>query len=323
MIRKWNMARPLRIAFPGAFYHVTARGNERKAVFKSIRDRQKFLEYLETATQRYQAVIHAYCLMDNHYHLLLETPSGNLSQIMRHINGAYTTYFNVKRARAGHLFQGRYKAILVQKDEYAKELSRYIHLNPVRAKLAETPDKYEWSSYNFYIGAKRAPNWLHRDFILSCFGDTAPVAQQGYKAFVSFLVGQTYDSPLKEVTASVLLGSQDFIEFIKGTYLSDKKPVRDLPAIKQLVRKITCQEIFDRVESQFGKDPATARTIKLYLCRKHTGEKLKTIGAQFGIGDSAVAQSCKRFKLKLKKDKKLRESIERFEKGVFLSNIET
>ncbi len=131
------MARPLRIIFPGAFYYITAGGNERKAVFKSKRDREKFLEYLETASERYNAVIHAFCMMDNHYHLLLETPSGNLSQIMRHINGAYTTYFNVKRARSGHLFQGRYKAILVERDEYAKELSRYIHLNPVRAKRVE------------------------------------------------------------------------------------------------------------------------------------------------------------------------------------------
>ena len=102
------MARPLRIAFSGAFYHITARGNERKAVFKSLRDREKFLEYLETATERYQAVIHAFCLIDNHYHLLLETPAGNLSQIMHHLNGAYTTYFNVKLARSGHLFQGLY-----------------------------------------------------------------------------------------------------------------------------------------------------------------------------------------------------------------------
>ena len=117
------MARQLRINYPGAFYHVTSRGNERKAVFKSKRDREKFLEYLETATLRYDAVVHVYCLMDNHYHLLLKTPSGNLPQIMRHINGAYTTYFNVKRGRSGHLFQGRYKAILVDADEYAKELS--------------------------------------------------------------------------------------------------------------------------------------------------------------------------------------------------------
>ena len=243
------MARPLRIAFAGAFYHVTSRGNERKAVFKSIGDRQKLLEYLETATVRYNAVIHAYCLMSNHYHLLLETPSGNLPQIMRHINGAYTTYFNVKRGRAGHLFQGRYKAIVVQMDPYAKELSRYIHLNPVRANLAETPDKYEWSSY--------------------------------------------------------------------------RKPVRDLPAIRKLGSRITYSEIFDQVESEFGQDPAAARNIKLYLCRKHTGEKLRTIDAQFGIGDGAVSQAYKRFKLKLEKDSKLKKEIERFEKKFILSNIET
>jgi len=127
------MARPLRIAYPGAFYHVTSRGNEQKDVFKSQRDREKFLDYLATATERYGAVIHVYCLMSNHYHLLLETPAGNLSQIMRHINGAYTTYFNIKRKRSGHLFQGRFKAILVEADEYATELSRFIHLNPIRA----------------------------------------------------------------------------------------------------------------------------------------------------------------------------------------------
>ena len=138
------MARPLRITYPGAFYHITSRGNERKNIFKSQRDREQFLIYLESATERYGAKIHVYCLMSNHYHLLLETPLANLSQIMRHINGAYTTYFNIKRERAGHLFQGRYKAILVEMDEYAQELSRYIHLNPVRAGIAEMPEQYPW-----------------------------------------------------------------------------------------------------------------------------------------------------------------------------------
>ena len=138
------MARPLRITYPGAFYHVTSRGNERKEIFKNKRDREKFLEYLESATQRYDAVIHVYCLMDNHYHIILETPSGNLLQIMRHINGAYTTYFNVKQNRSGHLFQGRYKAILVAIDEYAKELSRYIHHNPVRANMVNTYEEDAW-----------------------------------------------------------------------------------------------------------------------------------------------------------------------------------
>ncbi|MDA3902779.1 MAG: transposase, partial [Desulfuromusa sp.] len=146
------MSRQLRIVYPGAYYHVTSRGNERKDVFKSQRDREKFLEYLTSATERYGAVVHAFCLMSNHYHLLLETPEGNLSQIMRHINGAYTTYFNMKRKRSGHLFQGRFKAILIEADEYLTELSRYIHLNPVRAGIVEKPEQYKWSSYMCYTG---------------------------------------------------------------------------------------------------------------------------------------------------------------------------
>ena len=182
------MARPLRIAYPGAFYHITSRGNERKAIFKSKRDREKFLEYCKSAVLRYDAVIHAYCLMDNHYHILLETPSGNLSQIMRHINGAYTTYFNVKRSRVGHLFQGRYKSILVDIDEYAKELSRYIHLNPVRAKMVDAPAAYEWSSYNYFTGNRKPPEWLFRDFILGYFGNTNSKAEKGYKRFVERLI---------------------------------------------------------------------------------------------------------------------------------------
>ena len=124
------MARPLRIEYPGAFYHALSRGNEQKDIFKSMSDREKFLTYLASATERYNAVFHAYCLMSNHYHLMVETPLGNLSQIMKHINCSYTTYFNIKHNRAGHLLQGRYKAILVEADAYAAELSRYIHLNP-------------------------------------------------------------------------------------------------------------------------------------------------------------------------------------------------
>ena len=133
------MARPLRIEYPGAFYHVTSRGNEQKDIFKSKSDREKFISYLESASIRYGAVIHAYCLMSNHYHLLVETPHGNLSQIMKHINSSYTIYYNVKRKRAGHLLQGRFKAILVDGDVYATELSRYIHLNPVRAGIVTVP----------------------------------------------------------------------------------------------------------------------------------------------------------------------------------------
>jgi len=310
------MARPLRIAFPGAFYHVTARGNERKAVFKSKRDREKLLEYLETATDRYHAVIHAFCLMDNHYHLLLETPAGNLSQIMHHVNGAYTTYFNVKRARSGHLFQGRFKAILVEKDAYAKELSRYIHLNPVRAKMVQTPEQYAWTSYPFYIGKEKAPPWLQRQFILGYFGCPIKVAQKGYEKFVSQLVDTVYESPLKDVFGSALLGRQAFIDFIKTEFISNQKSDRNVPALNQLAHQASIPDICQNVESVLGETPRLSRKVKIYLCRKHTTASLAVIGDRFGIGDSAVAQSYSRFLIEIKTDRRLRRQVDNIEKMI-------
>jgi len=317
------MARALRVTYPGAFYHVTSRGNERKAVFKSKRDREKFLEYLESATQRYDARIHAYCLMDNHYHLLLETPSGNLSQIMRHINGAYTTYFNVKRRRSGHLFQGRYQAILVEMDEYAKELSRYLHLNPVRAKMVQTPEAYAWSSYRYYIGRQKPAKWLCRDFILGYFGQKVPAAQKAYQKFVSTFVNQEYDSPLDEVVSSTLLGSPDFIEFIKDNFLIGKKPDKELPALKKLIKRASMQDIFEEVELVFTDDKVLARNVKMYLCQRYTGERLKDIGLHFGIGESGVSQAGRRVAQKIENDKQLKKRITKISKKMNLSRMKT
>ena len=310
------MARPLRIAFPGAFYHVTSRGNERNFVFKSNQDRIKFLGYLGSASQRYDALIHAYCLMDNHYHLLLETPSGNLAQIMHHINGAYTTYVNVKHDRTGHLFQGRYKSILIDEDEYAKELSRYIHLNPVRANIVENPADYEWSSYNQYAGRKKPEEWLVREFILSYFGKNTATAEKTYEDFVNRLVGQEYANPLKETVGSALLGGQDFINMIKNQYLAGAEPSKEIPAVRAFISKISMQKISDVVEKYFNGDKKTARNIKIFLCHKHTGEKLKTIGMRFGIGDTAVSQVCKRFKVMISRDKRLNKKIDLLEKKI-------
>ncbi len=315
------MARPLRINYPGAFYHVTSRGNERKNVYKSKHDREKFFEYLESAAQRDYAVIHAFCLMDNHNHLLIETSSGNLPRIMRHINGAYTTYFNVKRARSGHLFQGRYKAILVEIDEYAKELSRYIHLNPVRAKMVKTPEEYEWSSYRFYIGATKPPKWLYRDFILGYFGNKVSIAQKGYHNFVSLLINEKYDSPVDEVVSSTLLGSPGFITFIKDNFLPGKKPDRDLPSLKALIEKASMQDIFDEVESVFGKESALGRNVKMFLSQRYTGEKLKDIGTHFGIGESGVARVSRRVTDKISKDKKLKSKIDKIARKLDLSRM--
>jgi len=317
------MARPLRINYPGAFYHVTSRGNERKDVFISRRDRVKFFEYLESATQRYNAVIHAFCLMTNHYHLLIETPSGNLPQIMQHINGAYTTYFNVKHARSGHLFQGRYKAILVEKDEYAKELSRYIHLNPVRAKMVKILEDYEWSSYRFYIGREEPPEWLNIDLILGYFSNKISTAQKAYHRFVSAITIERYDSPFKKAVGSTLLGSPNFIAFIKDKFLSDREADKNLPALKELVKRASVQDIFDEVESVLGDQPVLARSVKMFFCQRHTGERLKDIGTHFGIGESGVSQAGRRIRDKIRKDKSLKRKIDRIEKGLNLSRMKT
>jgi REP element-mobilizing transposase RayT len=233
-IKGGRMARPLRIEYPGAFYHVTSRGNEQKDVFKSQKDRERFLSYVESAVVRYGAVVHTWCLMSNHYHLLLETPSGNLSQIMRHINGAYTTYFNVKRKRAGHLFQGRYQAILVEADAYAVELSRYMHFNPVRAGMVAKPEHYQWSSYQSYIGQCATPEWLKTDFILGYFGKKASDANNSYRRFVEDLLDSAYESPLTATVASTVLGRSAFVREVSARHLGEQHAERSMPAVKAL-----------------------------------------------------------------------------------------
>jgi putative transposase len=211
--------------------------------------------------------------MDNHYHVLIETPSGNLSQIMLHINGAYTNYYNAKRGRAGHLFQGQYKAILVEKDECEKELSRYIHLNPVRAGIIDLPENYEWTSYPAYIGEKKKPEWLHTEFIHGYFGKTRSSAERTYKKFVSLLINAEYNSPLDEVTGSAILGQADFISEIKEKYLSGKKADKEIPVLRVLAERVSIEDIEKAVENNFSDTPALAKKIKIYLSKRFTGER--------------------------------------------------
>lgn len=317
------MSRPLRITYPGAFYHITSRGNEQKAVFKNKRDRTKFLEYLESASERYSAVIHAYCMMDNHYHLLLETPSGNLPQIMRHINGAYTTYFNARRDRSGHLFQGRYKAILVDRDEYAKELSRYVHLNPVRANIVELPEEYEWSSYMFYISKKKKPEWLYTDFILGYFGRKRSSAEKEYQRFVNLIIGEDHESPLKDIVSSTLLGPPNFITYIKDTYISGKNADKNIPALKEFIDKVSANDIFEKVEGVFSDDQVLSRNVKIYLCKRYTAKRLSEIGSYFNIGESGVSKVYIRMSQRIEKDKKLKRKIDKIIKSLGLSRVQT
>ena len=303
------MARQLRIEFSGAFYHVTSRGNEQKEVFKSQKDREKFLDYLATASARYGAVIHAYCLMNNHYHLFLETPGGNLSQIMRHINGAYTTYFNVKRKRSGHLFQGRYKAILVEADAYATELTRYIHLNPVRAGMTVRPEAYPWSSYRAYIGQTALPEWLRSGFILDIFTSHRAQAQKMYQQFVEDLLQEDYDSPLKGVVASTLLGSAAFITAITVQHLGERQADLQLPALKKLIGGPSLDAIIAGVERAVGHDEDLTKKLSLHFCHRYSGAKLREIGERFQMSDAAICQVSRRVMLRAEQDAGVRELI--------------
>ena len=248
--------------------------------------------------------------MSNHYHLLLETPGGNLSQIMRHINGAYTTYFNIKRKRAGHLFQGRFKAILVEADEYLTELSRYIHLNPVRIGIVVKPEEFKWSSYRSYTGHNKPPEWLKTGFTLGCFAQKTVDAQNNYRIFVEDRLGHECDSPLKGTIGTSILGSTAFIEEISATYLQGKED-GNIPVLRQLIKRPTPEEIMAEAKVEFPDDEKLARRASIHLCHKHTGQRLGEIGESFNVRDTAISEASRRFSKELETEGKLKEMMAR------------
>ncbi len=204
------MARPLRIEFPDALYHVTARGDGREAIYLDEADREDFLAILASAVKRFHWRCHAYCLMGNHYHLLLETPQANLSRGMRQLNGVYTQRFNRRYRRVGHVLQGRFKAILVEKDPYLLALARYIVLNPVRAKMVRRPHTYRWSSYRATVGLDPKPEFLTADWVLVQFGERRRRAQRRYAEFVQEGIGAP--SVWEDLKQQIYLGSDAFIK---------------------------------------------------------------------------------------------------------------
>jgi REP element-mobilizing transposase RayT len=207
------MARPLRIEFAGALYHITSRGDRREPIYDDDQDRERFLGVLAEVVQRYNWVCHAFCLMTDHYHLVIETVEGNLSQGMRHLNGVYTQASNRRHHRNGHLFQGRFKGVVVDKDAYLLELSRYVVLNPVRARMVESPDQWPWSSYRAMIGAESAPEWLAADGLLGLFGSVRTEARRRYRRFVTEGVGQDIWAGLRQ---QIYLGDEAFVERVQA-----------------------------------------------------------------------------------------------------------
>ena len=321
------MARPLRIEYAGAVYHVTSRGNERKAIFRDDEDREKFLSLLSETPKRFGVLIHGYVLMGNHYHLLLETSRPNLQWMMQYLNTAYTVYFNRKHHRAGHLLQGRYKASLIDKDSYLLSVSRYVHLNPVRAGMVNWPEEYRWSSYREYIGRNKHSAWLSRSWVFEQFsGGTTRARQHCYKEFVEDALGGL-DNPFASLRAGSVLGSERFFEEIKRKLAVEKDS--DVSQSRRFAEAISGDALIRFVAAGYGIEEHEitgvrgwgnrARRVCMYLLREFTDMSNAEIADRFHVSHSAVSKACKRLREDLEHDRALRSFVRTCERS--LSNF--
>ncbi len=272
------MARPLRLEFAGALYHVTSRGDRREDIYLDDADRRNYLSVLSEVCDRFNWVVHAYCLMSNHYHLLIETPDSNLAMGMRQLNGVYTQRFNRRHARVGHVFQGRYKAIIVQKDSYLLELARYIVLNPVRARMVRRAQDWPWSSYRATAGLAEHPQWLNTDWLLSGFNKRKSMAIHAYRAFVS--EGKNQPSPWGELKNQIYLGDEQFVEKLQKRLESDK----DLSEVPLAQRRKVPKTLHEYEREAASRNEAIA------MAYASGGYSMKEIGEYFGLHYSRVSR---------------------------------
>jgi REP element-mobilizing transposase RayT len=312
------MARQLRVEFEGAFYHITSRGNLGEKIFFKEGDKKKFLEMLKRTKDRYGYLLHAYALMDNHYHLLIETPKANISQIMQNINTSHTVYINKKYQRSGHLFQGRFKGIIVDKDAYLVTLSRYIHLNPVRANIVERPEKSRWTSYRSYINGKAGDELVSREDTLRCFSERKGDALKAHKMFVESGI-RGVSNPFEDLESGLVLGREAFIEKIMNS-LDNVNADDELPQIRRLRKDVPSEKIIGYCCSYYGKTEKelikrgkekSERQVAIYLMKALSDKKTnREIGNFFGIKGPAVSVSVKAIEERTRKDKVLKRDIE-------------
>ena len=277
------MSRPLRLEYAGALYHVTSRGNERKAIFREESDFSLFLEVLADVCSQCNWVIHAWCLMTNHYHLVVETPDGNLSAGMRQLNGIYTIRFNHQYGRVGHLFQGRYKSILVDKSAYLLELSRYVVLNPVRARMVGSAGEWEWSSYLYTLGVKPSPSWLASDAMLLQFSKERKEACIRFQVFVAAGVGQIL---WDQVQQQVFLGDDRFVAQ-QQALVTEKDNLSEVPH---------SQKRPQAKPLAFYAEANSDRNVAIWNAWKSGGYSMKAIADYFGVHYSTVSRVVARFK---------------------------
>jgi REP element-mobilizing transposase RayT len=318
------MARPLRIEFEGAWHHVMNRGAGRKIVFRSLKHRKIFLGLLRDISSTYRLEVHAYCLMDNHYHLLVRTPEAGLGRAMRHLDGVYTQRFNRDVETDGALFRGRYQAALIDADAYLLRVSRYVHLNPVDAGIVRRPEDYPHSSYRGYLASRSAPKWLQTSAILDLFGKNDP--RKSYRGFVEGGVDKTTRSFYPDSRLPTVVGNEEFQEWVQSWLVAgDCVDHPEMPETRRVGNVVDFETIGDAVcrafnvaESELrqlspepGRESAKARAAFVYLARLNGGHRLDKIAAWLGYRRyGSAAGALHRLRRDLERDSSLRRRFD-------------
>lgn len=312
------MARPLRIEYPGAFYHVLNRGLEKREIFRERKDYEKFLSLCFEVSRKWGVIFHSYCLMPNHYHLMLETPGGQLSRVMRHLDGVYTQFFNWKYGRVGPLFQGRYKAILIEKESYSLELSRYIHLNPVKAGICKSPEQYPFSSYQAFVGEVPHPSFLKIDWILERFLSHEGKAREAFHRFVLEGLDEDWE-PFRQAKQGLILGNEGFSKqisrkFLKGKESQEFSRLREIKGIEE--------EEIQKIVERLCPQPILQRKFLAYAFRRYTPLSLVEIQKRVRAHSyKAVSKMVSRLESQRDQNPQLSQWMDELDRA--LSNVET
>jgi len=306
------MARLARVEYPGALYHVITRGNQRQRIFRDDRDREKYLEILSSLKKQYSFRIPAYVLMLNHVHLLLESGEVPLSRIMQRLGSGYTQYFNRRHQQVGHLFQGRYKAILCDKDSYLLELTRYLHLNPVRAKVVKDPLDYQWSSYGGYVAESPGQQWLDSAEVLKQFSKKIREARKLYRWFVLQGIGDGHKEEYYNVLEGRFLGDKEFAEEIKA-----KAEVAGSVRMKikpETLLGVACAVLGRRRAEVVGaskdRERVRAREAICYVGRNRTELSVTSLAKSLGVDATCVSRSVARVESRLGTDKQIKKVVD-------------
>jgi putative transposase len=308
------MVRPIRIEKSDAFYHVMARGNQGDLIFEEDGDKLYFLDHLGKASQKYGAVFYGYCLLGNHYHLLVETKEPNLSSLMHYINSSFASHLR-RRRRVGHIFSGRYKSVIAEKGEHLAPLSRYVHLNPVRASLVRLPEEYHWSSYRYLLEDGTVPDWLETSWVVDLFGATIKAARARYKEYVENGTLDEFSFESDLLSGGIILGNDRFIRDIIKRESVRKDLPRETAGLNRFARPMQLSELymatcsFFALESLVGVDgkpdgnSRKARNMFIWLAREYTAAQNHEIGAFVGsLGNSGISKQYVRIKGAMKSE---------------------